>query len=89
MKKVEYKIIDPIGMHARPATVLVQLSKQLDSDVFLIYKDKKVNINSIFSIMSLGIKTGEIVTFEISSNNEDEIISKLESKLKEINLINT
>ena len=59
-----------MGVHARPATLLVQTASKDDSDINLEYKGKKVNLKSIMGVMSLGIGKGAEIT--ISADGEDE-----------------
>lgn len=65
------------GIHARPATQLVQAASKFDSDVFLSYKEKKVNLKSIMGVMSLGIPEGAEVTLEISGTDEQIALETL------------
>ena len=78
MKKFTSKIIDPIGLHARPASKIVQSISSVDDDVQIVSESgKSANLKSIIAIMSLGIKNGEQITIEVSGSNEDETISKI------------
>lgn len=78
MKKFTSKIIDPIGLHARPASKIVQSISSVDDDVQIVSEfGKSANLKSIIAIMSLGIKNGEQITIEVSGSNEDETISKI------------
>lgn len=47
MEQQSYVIIDETGIHARPATMLVQTASKFDSDIQLEYNAKKVNLKSI------------------------------------------
>lgn len=55
MIKKEYKIINETGIHARPATILVQVASKYESIIELEFKNKKINLKSIMGVMSLGI----------------------------------
>ena len=48
----------PNGMHARPATELVKLAKNLDGKVTLATEVKSVNATSMLGVLSLGLKSG-------------------------------
>ncbi|MGL4336542.1 MAG: phosphocarrier protein HPr [Turicibacter sp.] len=64
-----FKITDETGLHARPATVLVNTASKFNSEITLTYREKKVNLKSIMGVMSLGIQQGaEIV---IGAEGED------------------
>ena len=42
MEQKSYVIIDETGIHARPATMLVQTASKFDSDIQLEYNGKKL-----------------------------------------------
>ena len=50
----DFHIIAETGIHARPATLLVQAASKFTSDVTLSYQGKDVNLKSIMGVMSLG-----------------------------------
>ena len=43
MEQKSYVIVDETGIHARPATMLVQTASKFDSDIQLEYNGKKVS----------------------------------------------
>ncbi|MBU6001417.1 phosphocarrier protein HPr, partial [Lactococcus lactis] len=51
----DFHIIAETGIHARPATLLVQAASKFASDVTLSYQGKDVNLKSIMGVMSLGV----------------------------------
>ena len=70
MKDITALVIDPVGLHARPATVAVNAASKFKSEVKVSYKGRSVNMKSIMGVMSLGIPTqSEIV---LSCEGEDE-----------------
>lgn len=69
MKK-EFIITDPVGLHARPATLLVNEASKFAADSKILVGDKEANLKSIMGVMSLGIATG--AAFEISTEGSDE-----------------
>jgi len=82
----KFTIIDEMGLHARPATVLVNTAGKFASDITLDYNGKSVNLKSIMGVMSLGVPhNAEIL---ISANGEDaaEALAALETTLAEQNL---
>ena len=69
MKK-QFIIVDPVGLHARPATLLVNEASKFASETKIIVGEKEANLKSIMGVMSLGIANG--VTFEVESVGSDE-----------------
>ena len=62
MKQISVLVIDPVGLHARPATVAVNAASKFKSEVKVAYKGHSVNMKSIMGVMSLGIPTQSEVT---------------------------
>lgn len=83
MKEFEFTITDPIGIHARPAGLLVKLLAAIKSDVKVAKGEKIVNAKSILGLMSLQAKQGEAIKFIIEGADEEEAIKKVEDFLKE------
>ncbi len=47
----QFKVIADTGIHARPATLIVQTASKYESDINLEFKGKKVNLKSIMGVM--------------------------------------
>lgn len=80
-------IIDETGIHARPATLLVQTASKYNSDLQLEYNKKRVNLKSIMGVMSLGVGQNSEVVVIAEGNDAEEAISGIEKTLKEEGLI--
>ena len=84
MEQNSYVIIDETGIHARPATMLVQTASKFDSDIQLEYNGKKVNLKSIMGVMSLGVGQGADVTITAEgADADDAIVAIAETMTKE------
>lgn len=70
MAEKVFTIIDEAGVHARPATLLIQTATRFKSDITIEYKGRSVNLKSIMGVMSLGITQGAQV--KITASGEDE-----------------
>ena len=79
MKKKEVTINNKIGLHARPASLLINNAVQFDSEMKMIYEGKEANLKSIISLMSLAVGAGEEVTIKVEGKDEDEALSKITS----------
>ena len=77
MEQKSYVIIDETGIHARPATMLVQTASKFDSDVQLEYNAKKVNLKSIMGVMSLGVGKDAEITIYAEGSDEKEAIDAI------------
>lgn len=85
MKMIEKKFIvtSPTGIHARPATQLVQTASRFTSDIQLEYKERKVNLKSIMGVMALAAGKGAEITIIVDGNDEEAAIEQLATMLKE------
>lgn len=82
MVEKSFKVIAETGIHARPATLLVQAAGKFDSDINLEYKGKKVNLKSIMGVMSLGVGKDADITITAEGSDEQDAIHTLEETLK-------
>lgn len=71
MKTFEYTIIDPVGMHARPAGILVREIRKYVSTVTVIKDGKSVNALKLMALMTMGIKQGSTVKVTVEREDED------------------
>ena len=84
MKKFEYVIQDPLGIHARPAGKLVNVSKGLDSVITLEKAGGKSAVTTKpMALMGLGIKGGDTVLVTVDGGNEDANLTVMEQFFKE------
>ncbi|MGX7109530.1 phosphocarrier protein HPr [Facklamia miroungae] len=82
MEKKEFHVIAETGIHARPATLLVQAASKFSSDINLEYKGKSVNLKSIMGVMSLGVGQGSDVTITADGSDEKEAIEMVAETMK-------
>ncbi|MGB3161416.1 phosphocarrier protein HPr [Carnobacterium sp.] len=82
MEKRDFHVIAETGIHARPATLLVQTASKFSSDINLEYKGKSVNLKSIMGVMSLGVGQGAEVVISANGTDEAEAITSIEETMK-------
>ena len=82
MEKKEFHVIAETGIHARPATLLVQAASKFNSDVTLEYNGKSVNLKSIMGVMSLGVGQNADVVISADGADEAEAIAAIEETMK-------
>lgn len=83
MKEIKLLVVDPVGLHARPATVAVNAASKYKSDVKLSFNGKTINMKSIMGVMSLGVPTQSEITITCEGEDEDVAIQSIENILKE------
>lgn len=83
MKEFRYVITDEIGIHARPAGLLVKEAKVFTSNVVLSVDGKKADMKKLMALMALGVGHGAEVTVIAEGEDEDAAAAKLEGFFKE------
>ncbi len=78
MKEFKYTIKDEVGIHARPAGLLVKEAKKYSSKIMISANGKSSEATKLMAIMAMGIKQGQEVTVTIEG--EDENVAELELK---------
>lgn len=77
MKKFSYTITDPLGIHARPAGMLVKETSKYQSAVTITCNEKKSDAKRIMSVMSMAIKQGMTVTVKCEGVDEAQACDEL------------
>ena len=84
MKKFEYVITDALGIHARPAGLLVKAAKELDSTVTIEkVGGKSAAATKLMAVMGMGIKQGDTVVVTAEGGDEDASIAAMEQFFKD------
>jgi phosphocarrier protein len=82
MEKKDFHVVAETGIHARPATLLVQTASKFNSDINLEYKGKSVNLKSIMGVMSLGVGQGSDVTITAEGADEADAMAAIVETMK-------
>jgi phosphocarrier protein HPr len=83
MSKFTYVIKDEVGIHARPAGLLVKEAKKYASAVTLEVNGKKADAKKLMAVMTLGAKTGQELTVTVEGTDEAEAARALQVFLEE------
>jgi phosphocarrier protein len=84
MEKVEQNIVvnNPHGLHARPASVFVQIANKFDSSVRLEKDGEVVDGKSIIAILSLGVNKGMSLRVVVDGSDAKEAFAELKNFLE-------
>ena len=82
MKQISVTVIEPVGLHARPATVAVNAASKFKCEVKVAYKGRTVNMKSIMGVMSLGIPTQSEITVSCEGEDEEVAVKTIEDVLR-------
>lgn len=79
-KTVEVK--NPLGLHARPASIFVRIANKFQSDIHVMKDDETVNGKSMMGILTLAVEQGASVELEIIGSDAEQAMQKLEAFLQ-------
>ena len=74
MVSKEVTIVNPSGLHLRPAGYLSQTALRFKSDIIIECKEKKIVANSVLNVMAAGLKCGTKVKVVCDGLDEDEAL---------------
>lgn len=82
---VEKRVViqNRLGIHARPATMLVQAAAKFEAEIFLSKGEvRRINGKSIMGIMMLAAEHGAELLIEAEGNDEGEAIEAVAALLE-------
>lgn len=78
MQKKEISIDFKIGIHSRPAALLVKKIREYgDHKIYLANNGKKAQGNSLIGLLSLGIGEGAVVEISVEGPREREVLDEV------------
>jgi len=80
--KKTFKITADSGLHARPATLLVNKASKFNADIELHYEQKVVDLKSIMGVMSLGIPKDAQIEIVIDGSDADIALDGLKEVIE-------
>ncbi|EDY80904.1 phosphocarrier, HPr family [Verrucomicrobiia bacterium DG1235] len=72
------KVQNQMGIHARPAAMIVRVTNRFSSDVFFEKDDEQVNGKSIMGLMMLAAGKGSEIKTVVSGSDANECLDALE-----------
>ena len=82
MVQEKVKVVNPSGLHLRPAGILSKIAGKCRSDITLVKGDKRVNPKSVLLLMAAGIRCGEEIVVECSGETEEEDLKTIVDAIK-------
>lgn len=80
------QVLDPIGLHARPASQIVKLVKESGLEITIGREGQEfAKANSALRMMALKISTGEVLTVDVTTQDRElaeKIIAQIQEHLK-------
>lgn len=83
MKAFQYIITDEIGIHARPAGLLVKEAGKYHSRIMLSGNGKDADAGKLMAVMCMGIREGMSVTVTAEGPDEEQAIEAMKRFFRE------
>lgn len=77
MYQKEVTVVNPTGLHARPAAQLTKLCKPFPETIRLVTATKEVDPKNIMGILSAGMKKGTRITVKVEGANEEAVCNEI------------
>jgi phosphotransferase system HPr (HPr) family protein len=75
----QLEVKNNLGLHARVAARIVQITNKYESEVNIMLNDLNVNAKSIMGVMLLAAVKGTVLTFRIEGDDAEELFKELKN----------
>ena len=75
-------VVNPSGLHLRPAGVLSQTAMKFKSDITIVSGEKKIVAKSVLNVMAAGIKCGTEITLLCDGEDEEEAMKTVSQAIE-------
>jgi len=82
MPEITLTVHHKVGLHARPAALLVQTANQFDCDIRVTHGDREANARSILNVLTLGAEQGAEITIRAQGADADQALATLETLVR-------
>ncbi|CAK0774602.1 phosphocarrier protein HPr [Gammaproteobacteria bacterium] len=83
MQKMQLMVINPYGLHARPASALVKLAARFESEVILIHGKRRAKVKDIFDVLTLDAPKGSILQLITHGKDEELAIESIAALIQD------
>ena len=81
MERLVLKVVDPSGLHARPAARFIQVASRFSSRVVIRQGERSADAKSLIALLGLTIRPGSEITLEADGPDAAEAIATLTAEL--------
>ena len=75
-------VVNPSGLHLRPAGVLSQTAMKFKSDITIVSGEKRIIAKSVLNVMAAGIKCGTEITLICDGEDEEEAMKTVSQAIE-------
>ncbi|MCK4403588.1 MAG: HPr family phosphocarrier protein [candidate division Zixibacteria bacterium] len=83
MVERKIQVINKLGLHARPAAMLVQKASKFKSEIKIKKEDIEANAKSILSVMMLAAEMGSFVIVKAEGEDEEQVVEAIAKLFEE------
>lgn len=77
MTESEIKLVNKLGLHARPSAKVSQLASSFKCDVWLARGSRKINAKSIMGVMMLAAARGSTLRVEAEGPDAEQALAAI------------
>ncbi len=81
MGEIRFLLIDPSGLHARPAARFVQTASRFRSAVTIVHGPREANAKSLLSLLGLALREGSEIALRVDGEDADAALTALTTEL--------
>ena len=74
----ELKVVNRLGIHARPAAMFVRIASKFHSEIYVEKDGERINGKSIMGLMMLAAGPGSRLRLEVSGEDASDALRALE-----------
>jgi phosphocarrier protein HPr len=80
----DIRIVNELGLHARPAAQFVRQAKAFRSDIWLVTEGKRFSAMSLIEVLRANLNCGDTAVLEAHGVDADVAVDRLEKLLAEL-----
>ena len=81
MAEIQLLVIDPSGLHARPAAKFVQAASRFSSRIVIREDGREADAKSLIALLGLTIRPSSEITLSADGPDADEALAALAAEL--------
>jgi len=80
----EIKIINELGLHARPAAEFIRVANAYRSEIWILKGEERFSATSIIEVLRANLDCGDIATIEAKGRDAEEAVARLVKLVREL-----
>jgi phosphocarrier protein HPr len=80
----EVTVVNPLGLHARPAAQFVKRARSFRSEIFLIKGEQRFDALSLIDVLRANLDQGAVIVLEATGRDAEQAIESLAQLLREL-----